>query len=383
MRGSKMLSGGFFFRRMDCFVVLCLRALGLVGLCVFGLWSSWSSAHLDAQRLKNQRFLRGLRVREGVLLEELERLDRMRQDVLEQKDLWEKRVRTQQKKVARAHQAWRLQQELCDALGRAIQPRLRMFYRVSRLGHGRILLGSQTLKAMATRWRLLRFLTERDMLMFRRYHNMRLRLGGAARKLVQEKKRLQSVVDKLGRRQRQLCAFQEKRRQMLTTIYQEAEVYQQALRALRRGQSALGQMLSKRRVRRHRGGGILAMKGRLSWPVASFTPYCARYELKREGSFRALVCVKRMSKPRSLRSPLGRAGILLPVPEGTPVQSVAAGKVVYRGWRHSYGQVLIVDHGHRFYSVYAHLSECLVKLGQLLSARTILGLSGKTGALGE
>ena len=42
---------------------------------------------------------------------------------------------------------------------------------------------------------------------------------------------------------------------------------------------------------------------------------------------------------------------------GAPVQAVDGGKVIFAGPFRSYGQVLIVDHGSNFFSIYGELGE--------------------------
>ncbi|WP_399893087.1 transglycosylase family protein [Streptomyces sp. BBFR51] len=72
-------------------------------------------------------------------------------------------------------------------------------------------------------------------------------------------------------------------------------------------------------------------------------------------------------------------GVDFPVPTGTSVKSVAAGRVVSAGWGGSYGYQVVVRHGDGRYSQYAHLSAISVKDGQSVGAGQRLGRSGSTG----
>ncbi|WP_217166959.1 transglycosylase family protein [Streptomyces sp. AC512_CC834] len=72
-------------------------------------------------------------------------------------------------------------------------------------------------------------------------------------------------------------------------------------------------------------------------------------------------------------------GVDFPVPTGTSVKSVAAGRVVSAGWGGSYGYQVVVRHGDGRYSQYAHLSAISVKDGQSVGAGQRLGRSGATG----
>jgi murein DD-endopeptidase MepM/ murein hydrolase activator NlpD len=72
-------------------------------------------------------------------------------------------------------------------------------------------------------------------------------------------------------------------------------------------------------------------------------------------------------------------GVDFPVPTGTSVKAVAAGRVVSAGWGGSYGYQVVLRHDDGRYSQYAHLSAISVKDGQGVSAGQRIGRSGATG----
>lgn len=72
-------------------------------------------------------------------------------------------------------------------------------------------------------------------------------------------------------------------------------------------------------------------------------------------------------------------GVDFPVPTGTSVKSVAAGKVVSAGWGGSYGYQVVIRHSDGRYSQYAHLSAISVKSGQSVGVGQRVGRSGSTG----
>ncbi|MGR9073586.1 MAG: peptidoglycan DD-metalloendopeptidase family protein [Gammaproteobacteria bacterium] len=66
---------------------------------------------------------------------------------------------------------------------------------------------------------------------------------------------------------------------------------------------------------------------------------------------------------------------------GTPVKSTGKGKIIFRGRKGGYGNVVIVQHGSNYSTLYAHLSR--FKSGQQLGSRVmqgqVIGYVGKTG----
>lgn len=72
-------------------------------------------------------------------------------------------------------------------------------------------------------------------------------------------------------------------------------------------------------------------------------------------------------------------GVDLAVPTGTPVHSMAPGRVRFAGVQRGYGNVVWVDHGGDVLSVYAHLSSISVQAGERVAGGQVLGLSGSSG----
>ena len=77
------------------------------------------------------------------------------------------------------------------------------------------------------------------------------------------------------------------------------------------------------------------------------------------------------------RSP--HAGVDFTSEPGTPVRASNHGTVAVAAPMYFTGNTVVVDHGARLFSVFAHLSEFHVKPGDLVSPETIVGLVGATG----
>jgi murein DD-endopeptidase MepM/ murein hydrolase activator NlpD len=71
-------------------------------------------------------------------------------------------------------------------------------------------------------------------------------------------------------------------------------------------------------------------------------------------------------------------GIDIAVRTGAGIAPSAPGKVVFAGEKPGYGQVVIVDH-QGLQTLYAHLSEVSVRLGETVTSSSILGEVGETG----
>jgi murein DD-endopeptidase MepM/ murein hydrolase activator NlpD len=65
---------------------------------------------------------------------------------------------------------------------------------------------------------------------------------------------------------------------------------------------------------------------------------------------------------------------------GNAIYAVDAGTVVYAGWNDwGYGNLIILDHGNGWQSLYAHLSQINVSCSQNVGQSDVIGLMGSTG----
>lgn len=74
------------------------------------------------------------------------------------------------------------------------------------------------------------------------------------------------------------------------------------------------------------------------------------------------------------------AGIDLAAPQGTDVLACKSGTVSTTGYNGTYGNYIILLHSGKKTSLYAHLSEILVRKGEIVSTGQTIGLVGTTGA---
>ena len=74
------------------------------------------------------------------------------------------------------------------------------------------------------------------------------------------------------------------------------------------------------------------------------------------------------------------SGTDFPAPAGTKILASAPGKIVFAGEQGSYGKLVKIDHGNGYVTYYAHNSEILVKVGQLVKTGDTIAKCGMTGS---
>ncbi len=76
-----------------------------------------------------------------------------------------------------------------------------------------------------------------------------------------------------------------------------------------------------------------------------------------------------------------RSGIEIKAERGEPIQAVHSGIVLYSGWFKSYGNMMIIDHGEHYYTLYAHAEELFKSKGDYVEAEEVIATVGDTASM--
>ncbi|HZN87097.1 MAG TPA: peptidoglycan DD-metalloendopeptidase family protein [Burkholderiales bacterium] len=88
--------------------------------------------------------------------------------------------------------------------------------------------------------------------------------------------------------------------------------------------------------------------------------------------------VGRFGAPRNM-GPAGKNGVFIRAQEGQAVRAVAAGQVVYADWMRGFGNLLIIDHGEAYLSIYANNESLLKQTGDPVAAGETVATVGASG----
>jgi murein hydrolase activator len=164
----------------------------------------------------------------------------------------------------------------------------------------------------------------------------------------------------------------QKKRELLASIREEKESRQRALRDLEQAALRLQKMieeLSRRSAGKSSkeapvGSGLESMRGKLEWPVKGQVI----------GGFGK-------TKHHEFSTEVFRKGLEIEAPVGEEIRAVEKGKIVFADRFSGYGKMLIIDHGDRYYTVYAHLSDFLKKSGDPVKRGEAVALVGDSESL--
>ncbi|WP_373889879.1 murein hydrolase activator EnvC [Massilia sp. H6] len=109
-------------------------------------------------------------------------------------------------------------------------------------------------------------------------------------------------------------------------------------------------------------GAFASLRGRLSAPVS--------------GSIAARFGARRGEGPTW-------KGMFIKAPEGTEIRAVGSGRVVHADWMRGFGNLIIIDHGGEYLSIYGNNSALLKRPGDMVRAGEAVASAGNTGGNAE
>lgn len=114
--------------------------------------------------------------------------------------------------------------------------------------------------------------------------------------------------------------------------------------------------------REERSGTFAALRGKLSPPTSG--PVSQKFGAAQDGGGRG-------------------KGIFIRSPAGNEVRAVAAGQVVFADWLRGFGNLIVIDHGDGFLSVYGHNEAVLKQVGDKVRTGDPIAAVGNSGGRSE
>ena len=159
----------------------------------------------------------------------------------------------------------------------------------------------------------------------------------------------------------QLEREQDKRRNTLRKISQQLKKQQHEIDRLRRNEARLTKLVSELGQLSSGGDGnaFKALKGKLLLPVSGK--------------------VSNRYGERRTESNLPWTGWFVNAAARQPVLAIAAGRVVYADWLRGFGNLLIIDHGQGFMSLYGNNETLYKQVGDSIQTGDIVASVGNSG----
>ncbi|GFO56177.1 peptidase M23 [Geomonas sp. Red276] len=270
-----------------------------------------------------------------------------------------------------------------------INRRVAALYKGGDTGNLRVFFSSESFPQMSENLKYLRSVLENDKKLFAQYSENLDRLRGLKQRLEQEAARKEGIRQSMEAKKREIEEEKQKKADYLAKVRKDKQGYLASIKDLQANARRLQAMFAKLEARNRKAleahnrkgysskahgkgeqallpapppvpdHGMGSQKGRLSMPVkGTIVDRFGRHKSPEFNSFTV------------------SNGISVAAPAGTPIRAVYDGEVIFANYFKGYGNMVIVDHGGGFFSLYAHASSVAKKVGSKVARNDVLASVG-------
>uniref|UniRef100_A0A832MK49 Peptidase M23 domain-containing protein n=1 Tax=Eiseniibacteriota bacterium TaxID=2212470 RepID=A0A832MK49_UNCEI len=258
--------------------------------------------------------------------------------------------------------------------------RLRTLYKQGAGRELEFLLSTQSFAQLLQRWDFLVMVAESDRLMLDDLRGRKEQVEADKQRLELNLGELRRNEQRTGAQQRRLDQLRELRASTVRNIQTQRQAYEAAAAELEKTARSIRNLLARLERQRREEAERARAQGRAPQP---YSGDFAKGQGQLDWPVRGNV-VGRFGNEVHPRwgTVTPNNGVDIEVPVGTPVRAVARGRVDFTSDDYgTYGQMVLINHGDGFYTMYAHLSSIGVAVGQEIEAGAVIGRSGDTGSL--
>ncbi|HEX9457796.1 MAG TPA: peptidoglycan DD-metalloendopeptidase family protein [Thermoanaerobaculia bacterium] len=248
-----------------------------------------------------------------------------------------------------------------------LRKRLAVLYRLGGLSYLRLLLSIDDRRDPVQAVSMLGFLVSRDARAVARLQSAGEELRARNADLADRQQRLAGVRRVVEQRQNEMASARAKKERMLASLRSEGSQSEQKLAELEEKAKRLEHLLDV--LSRQNGTAAVAaidirtIQGALAWPVQG--KIIERFGKQRNPKFSTVTF---------------NNGLKIAAAPGAEVRSVFAGTVLFSQWFKGYGNLVILDHGNRVFSLYGNLKSPAVAVGRRVNAGQAIAGVGESEA---
>ncbi|MFZ2948680.1 MAG: peptidoglycan DD-metalloendopeptidase family protein, partial [Desulfuromonadaceae bacterium] len=263
-----------------------------------------------------------------------------------------------------------------------IERRLSSLYKAGELGALRMFFSAESFPQLAENIRYMRSILENDKRIFLEYSQKIDQLKTLKSDLERDALKKERIMGGIEQKKREIEEEKNKKAAYLGKVRQDRKSYEASLKELQVNASRLQAMitrleaLSRRKLssRHEKPGsrlkpltelppvpdrGFASQKGRMSLPVRG--EILESYGKHKHPEFNSFTFSK---------------GLSISASSGTEIKAIYEGTVIFADYFKGFGNMMIVDHGGGYFTLYAHASRLAKKVGAEVARQEVIGAVG-------
>jgi septal ring factor EnvC (AmiA/AmiB activator) len=253
-----------------------------------------------------------------------------------------------------------------------VAKRLVALYKLNWLGKFHVLASAQSLQELLKRKTALERILVYDEMVIRELMDNRLDLEAVRSRLETHRNEKRRRADEYQKQIKQIAAERTQRAKLLAHVRKKKSAQLAAIESLKIAARDLDEKIKNL--------GIESAATTLQKYTAAepFQAYKGLLKMPVKGKIVSLFGKFKNTRYQVLNF---RSGIEIQTERGEPIAAVFAGKILYADWFKGYGNMIIIDHGENYYTVYAHVEEAFKSTGDAVEAGEVIATVGDSGSI--
>jgi len=249
-----------------------------------------------------------------------------------------------------------------------IERRLVSVYKAGEIGNMRVFYSSESFPQMVENLRYMRSVIENDRKLFADYNTKIAELSKLKETLESDATRKERLKVGIEQKRQEIAGEKSKKAAYLVKVRQDKQAHLSSLRELQANAGRLQAMVRKLEAMSRKSYTSKNIKtpskgmqpGLPSFPDTGFGAQRGRLSLPVSGQ---VVSGFGRHKHPEFNSYTVSNGISITAAAGADIKAVYEGKVIFANYFKGYGNMVIIDHGGGFFSLYAHASRIAKRVG--------------------
>jgi len=360
-------------------VVILMRTLLMVSAFSAMLCPSFSHAsspHEEYNKIQKEmkthkEKLESAKRRESSILSDLESTSKQLRDVEDALKKYKHQLSNTESTIAQVESDIARNKRTIDKLREWIRRKLRVIHRYGLNSEVFMLfLSAEDISELVRTGKYLQYITAYEHGILKTYKGTLESLTEKEMQLISLRKELSRNKEKVQAEEESLEEKKNKKESLLATVKKEKNTHTRMLREMEESSQRLLDIIresersEKEKEETFSTKSFAGLKGKLPWPVDGKVaiPYGSQ-------------------KDPQFNTPIFRSGSYIKCNADAVAKAVHSGKVVFAEWFKGYGQLVIVNHGDGYHTLYGSLSEIFTKVGDIIKGKQAVGRVGSSGLL--
>jgi septal ring factor EnvC (AmiA/AmiB activator) len=253
-----------------------------------------------------------------------------------------------------------------------VAKRLVALYKLNWLGKFHVLASAESIQGLLQRKTAIERILSYDETVIQALMDNRLDLEAARSRLEAHRNQKHRRVDAYQKQIKQMAAERSQRAKLLAHIRKEKSAQLAAVESLKRAARDLDEKIKNLDVE------STATTPQKYSAAEPFQAYKGLLKMPVKGKIISLFGKFKNTSYQVLNF---RTGIEIQTERGEPIAAVYAGKILYADWFKGYGNMIIIDHGENYYTVYAHIEETFKSTGDTVETGEVIATVGDSGSI--